>query len=491
MPRLSLTARLTALFSLTSACVLLGLGWLIFSAMDRHFADQDYALLGDNLRMVERIVATGPPDGIAARLADAQKHHGGLLIHVQGKRGEPLFASPGLDFGAALEAAARMDAAGRLDADGAAGGNAANGADGADGSQGNGLEWRQNGQLYRGMVRTVRDPGAGEPLRMLVGMDTEIHDHFIHAFRQSLVFYIALAALASGVLGWWAARRGLSPLRTMASRAQTVTGSKLYERMPVEAVPVEMADLAANLNAMLARLQDDFRRLSEFSSDLAHELRTPITNLMTQTQVALSQPRDAGNYRDILASNAEELQRLARMVSDMLYLAKMEHGLDLPNTEAIRIADEVRALFDFYEALAEDKAVRLDLRGDGRIQGDRLMLRRALSNLISNALRYTPPGGTIVVEVADAGEHVEVAVENDGAEIDPGLLPSIFDRFSRGDKSRTRPESDSVGLGLSITRAIMLAHGGDIAVRSERGEDAVCVAVSEADGVMGRGLTED
>ncbi len=449
MPRLSLTARLTALFSLSSACVLLGLGWLIFSAMDRHFADQDYALLGDNLRMVERIVTAGPSDGIAARLADAQKHHGGLLIHIQGGTVEPLFASPGVDFGAALAAATRPL---------------------ADGMDDDALEWRQNAQLYRGMLGTVRAPGTGEPLRILVGMDTEIHDHFIHAFRQSLVSYIALAALASGVLGWWAARRGLSPLRTMASRAQTVTGSKLSERMPVEAVPVEMADLAANLNAMLARLQDDFRRLSEFSSDLAHELRTPITNLMTQTQVALSQPREAGNYRDILASNAEELQRLARMVSDMLYLAKMEHGLDLPNTEAIRIADEVRALFDFYEALAEDKAVRLELQGDGRIQGDRLMLRRALSNLISNALRYTPPGGSIVVDVTDAGEHVEVAVENDGAEIDPALLPSIFDRFSRGDKSRTRPESDSVGLGLSITKAIMLAHGGDIAVRSEQGK---------------------
>ncbi len=152
------------------------------------------------------------------------------------------------------------------------------------------------------------------------------------------MLYVALAVLASGLFGWWAARRGLSPLRAMASRAKAVTGDKLDQRMPVEAVPVEMAALAADLNAMLARLQDDFRRLSEFSSDLAHELRTPLTNLMTQTRVALSQPRDAARYRDVLASNVEELQRLSRMVSDMLYLAKMEHGLDLPTRSRSRSA---------------------------------------------------------------------------------------------------------------------------------------------------------
>ncbi len=178
----------------------------------------------------------------------------------------------------------------------------------------------------------------------------------------------------------------------MASRASGVTANKLDARMPVAAVPLEMADLAATLNAMLARLQDDFRRLSEFSSDLAHELRTPITNLMTQTHVVLSQPREAAKYREVLVSNAEELQLLGRMVSDMLYLAKMEHGITLPSEEAISVADEVQALFDFYEALAEDKGVSLQLRGQAKIAGDRLMLRRALSNLLSNALRYTPQG---------------------------------------------------------------------------------------------------
>jgi two-component system heavy metal sensor histidine kinase CusS len=191
---------------------------------------------------------------------------------------------------------------------------------------------------------------------------------------------------------------------------------------------------------------------------------------MTQTQVALSQPRDAEKYREILASNAEELQRLSRMVSDMLYLAKMEHGLDLPHKETISIAQEAGALFEFYEALAEDKQVALRLQGDGIVEGDRLMLRRALSNLLSNALRHTPQAGAVVVEAHAEGDSVVVAVENDGPEIPAELLSSLFDRFFRGDKSRRRPESDSVGLGLSITRAIMTAHGGGISVQSANGK---------------------
>ncbi len=447
MPRFSLTTRLTALFCLSSTCVLLGLALLIFAAMDRHFAEEDYVMLGDNLRMIGKTMDTVPAGALPARLSDSYQHHGGLLTYVQGGDAQTLYSTPGFDFRPALAALAQLP---------------------ADQER---FQWEQDGKDYRGMRRSIpTDGGQGRPISVVVGMDTEIHSHFLRGFRHSLVFYVALAALASGMLGWWAARSGLSPLRTMASHARGVTGNKLSERMPVDAVPVEMADLAANLNAMLARLQDDFRRLSEFSSDLAHELRTPITNLMTQTQVVLSQPRDAEKYREVLASNAEELQRLARMVSDMLYLAKMEHGLDLPDAEAIRIADEVHALFEFYDALAEDKSVQLQLHGDGRVTGDRLMLRRALNNLLSNAMRHTPPGGKIVVDIASRDGGVEVAVENDGAEIPAEIQPSLFDRFFRADKSRARPESDSVGLGLSITKAIMTAHGGTIAVQSTRGK---------------------
>ncbi|WP_367395226.1 heavy metal sensor histidine kinase [Cupriavidus sp. Agwp_2] len=445
--RLSLTMRLTILFSLSSAVVLLGLGVLIWLAMDRHFANEDYVVLGDNVRLIQKIAGEQPVEGLPARLREMGEHHPGFVAYIQTAEGHAVYATGGFDFGTAFKALARL----RPDE--------------------NTFFWEQNGQEYRGMraLASIADEKGG-PLTLVVGMDTEIHAHFMHAFRQSLAFYIALAAVASGLFGWWAARRGLAPLRMMASRARDVNAHRLDARMPVESVPVEMADLAVTLNAMLERLQDDFRRLSEFSSDLAHELRTPITNLMTQTHVVLSQPRDAAKYRDVLASNAEELQRLGRMVSDMLYLAKVEHGITLPSQETINVTDEVRALFEFYDALAEDKGVHLQLHGQARIVGDRLMLRRALSNLLSNALRYTPKGKGILVEAREQPGIATIVVENEGVEISPELLPSIFDRFFRADKSRTRAESDSVGLGLSITQAIMAAHGGKISAESSAGK---------------------
>ena len=186
----------------------------------------------------------------------------------------------------------------------------------------------------------------------------------------------------------------------------------------------------------MARLEEAFRRLSEFSSDLAHELRTPISNLLTQTEVSLSQPREAGVYRDILASNSEELQRLARMVADMLFLAKAEHSLVLPTRERVDLGTEVRALFEYYEALADEGGVHLQCIGTGEVVGDRLMIRRAIGNLLSNALRYTARGEAVTVSVRPVSGAIELAVENPGEAIPADRLPHLFDRFFRADRSR-------------------------------------------------------
>lgn len=439
--QLSLTTRLTAYFALCSTAVLLGLGVVIALAMDHHFAVEDYTALRENVSVIQKIAESNSAPQVPERIREALVHRTDLVARIQGPDGNILYATKDFDFQAATQALM------------------------APRHNNDALVWEQAGQQYRGMHASIPlHDGSSGALDLLLGINTDIHAHFLHTFRGTLAFYIAVAALATGLFGWWAARRGLAPLRTMASRARTVTADKLDERMPVASVPVEVADLAVTLNAMLERLQNDFRRLSDFSTDIAHELRTPITNLLTQTEVVLAQPRASTQYRDVLTSNAEELQRLARMVSDMLYLAKMEHSLTLPNAEAIHIDDEIRALFEFYDALAEDKAVQLDLHGDGHVTGDRLMLRRALSNLLSNAIRHTPRSGQVVVSVSDAREGLTIAVDNDGNEIAPQFLPFIFERFFRADRSRARPESESAGLGLAITKAIVVAHGGTITV---------------------------
>ena len=452
--RFSLTTRLTVIYTLVSALVLLGMAWIIALSVSHHFAELDRDTLEDKIHLIQGIVgkATAPID-LRDRLDDALQNHPGLYVQIDDPLGTSLYASVAFRFPDALVKKPSGLAPNAFST------------------------WRDGDREYRALSAVA--PGhdsLGSDLRIWAAVDTMHHAEFIHSLRATLWTYVALAAMLSGLLGWWAARTGLAPLRTMKARAQAVTAHRLDERMPAEAVPIEMADLAESLNDMLARLQSDFQRLSEFSSDLAHELRTPISNLMTQTQVALTQPRTAETYRDILASNAEEFQRLARMVSDMLFLAKAEHGLLLPSTEDISLAVEVQALFDFYEALADEKGIKMHLAGEAHVTGDRLMLRRAISNLLSNALRYTPAQGQVRVEVGTSGGLVRLSVENTGAEISPELLPRLFDRFFRADKSRVHPETDGAGLGLSITRAIVQSHGGSASVSSSAGRTRFTLA---------------
>ena len=452
--RLSLTARLTAFYALVSATVLVGLAILVAFATSRHFVELDRGYLQDKIGLVQKIVSESPsPQLLVSRLDELLGSHHGLFIDLrQGDR--VVYGTEGMVFPSGL---------------------APQGATPTD--------WTLHDQTLRGLSARVdpssnpsSEPGAGgAPMQLRIALDTGHHLHFMRSLSQTLALYSLVAILVSGLLGWWAARRGLAPLRIMKERASTVTAQKLDQRMPVEAVPVEFADLAESLNTMLGRLQADFARLQEFSSDLAHELRTPINNLLTQTQVSLAQKRDAEAYRDILASNAEEFQRLARMVSDMLFLAKTEHGLELPNPEAISLDQEALDLFDFYDAVADEKRIRLKILGEAQVMGDRLMVRRAIGNLLSNALRHSPAEAEVVVAIEVRPGEATLCITNRGTTIAPEVLPRLFDRFFRVDKSRSHPESDGTGLGLSITQAIMTAHGGSVSVTSDQGQTTFCL----------------
>ena len=461
----SITFRLALFFSAVSTAVLLVVGYLTGTLVEAHFEEQDLTELSGKLELVRHTLAkVRTPSDMAVvpqRLPDALVGHHGLSVAVVGSERKLLFHSSGAVFAAALlEARPPEDSSRRAGP----------------------MVWEQDGQPYRGIAAAAATGIAGQPpVTVVVALNIEHHRIFMEAFQKSLWLAIAASIALTAILGWIAARRGLAPVRALARLTHGISASRLGERLSPESVPTELVDLALAFNDMLARLEGSFARLSDFSSDLAHELRTPISNLMTQTQVAISKARSADQYREVLYSNLEEYERLARMITDMLFLAKADNGLIVPSSEMVDLADEARGLFDFYEALAEEHGVHLVLAGAGVIRGDRLMIRRALSNLLSNAIRHTPRGGSISVRIVrhDSGE-IRLTVENPGEDIEPAHLPRLFDRFYRVDPSRHKARSDGAGLGLAITKSIVEAHQGTIQAYSSDGSTRFAIAFPAA-----------
>jgi two-component system, OmpR family, heavy metal sensor histidine kinase CusS len=317
----------------------------------------------------------------------------------------------------------------------------------------------------------------GDPLRMLAA-DTRLKDGSIATivvvrdmrdrwllldrYRDRLHLAGVLGVLLTFSMGFFLVRRSLEPLRQMANSAATVTSDKLHTRIATENVPSELEPLIASLNGMLAGLERSFQRLSQFTADLAHDMRTPLANMRGATEVALARPRSTDEYQTLLASNLEECDRLSRMIENVLFLARAEHPQFARNLREFDAGEELQRIAEYFEGLAEEAGVRIAVSGAQALTADVELFRRAVSNLLANAMRYTPRDGIITLSVRADPSHVRVCVENEGAPIDPALLERVFDRFFRADPSRggAGAANGSAGLGLAIVRTIMELHGG-------------------------------
>lgn len=315
--------------------------------------------------------------------------------------------------------------------------------------------------------------GVGWEIEAAVNVDSAYG--LLRAYRLDLFVALGAGLLLAAASGVWVARRGLVPLTDITRVTEHIGAEQLADRLAVSAWPAELTALASAYNRMLDRLEQSFERLSQFSADLAHELRTPINNLMGEAQVALSQHRSADDYERVLQSGLEELARLARMIDSMLFLARAEQAQTqtLLQREVLQASQPLHAVVEFFDPLAQEQQVALTHMGEAPLFADPQLLRRALSNLVSNALRYTPAGGRVTVEVGSMPDgSAAVRVRDSGTGIAPEHLPRLGDRFYRVDPARS-DSAAGAGLGLALVKSIMQLHGGRLQIESELGGGTV------------------
>lgn len=332
-----------------------------------------------------------------------------------------------------------------------------------------GVKWKSSkGRSYLLVSAWAELGRSNQNQRLLqVALDITSEQALLVGYRRRLMLALMGGILFSAGSGIIVARRGMTPVKEITRTAERITAAQLHERIDPARWPKELTALATAFDQMLDRLQESFMRLSRFSADLAHELRTPIHNLMGEAEVALSRNRAPEEYREVLESSLEEFAKLSRMIDGLLFLARAENPECTIERQTVEARKEIEAVADFHDAVAKEQEIGIACEGDASLSADPILFRRALSNLLSNALQYTPRGGKITVSVKSVEDRgVEVRVKDTGSGIAPEHLPKIFDRFYRADSARS-PFPQGFGLGLAIVKSIMDLHGGAVAIQSE------------------------
>jgi two-component system heavy metal sensor histidine kinase CusS len=308
----------------------------------------------------------------------------------------------------------------------------------------------------------------GSAVKISVARSMSDRALMLSQYRSLIWMTEGLGVLIAIVLSLFLIRHALMPLRKIAASARGITPERLDSRIDVQRAPTELHELALSLNAMLLRLQQGFDRVWQFTTDLAHDLRTPIGNMRGASEVALTRTRSPSEYQALLASNIEECDRVTHMIESVLFLARAESPHFALNRTTFDTLEELQRIGEYFEGLAAEASVDIRIHGEGRIHAERELFRRAISNLLANALRYTPPGAAILLTATASPDGTSITVQNPGAGIAPADIGKVFERFYRADASRANSGTAS-GLGLAIVRTIMDLHGGRASVRSEVG----------------------
>jgi len=454
-PRRTLAFRLSAAYSLAGLMLVILATASLYLVLRIELDRSTELFLADKLNVLRTMLRERPDDEDALHeeieLESEARRYQQFYIRLLDEHGVPIMTTPGM--------AERLDIAK--------------------------LESRTHGRSERSIAMAGR---LGQPFRVTsaavavgsppthsdtvqIAIDVSQEEELLARYRLCFWGILLTTSVLFPLVGYRIARHGIRPVEEIAATARRITSTNLRERIGSEGYPSELESLAGTFNEMLERLEESFERISRFTTDIAHDLRTPVNNIRGEAEVALGRSRTVEEYRDVVESSLEEAVRLSELIGDLLFLARAESPLTELHREKVNIGELLITVHDYYEASAANAGISLAVN-DGaeplNAELDRSLMLRAVSNLVSNAIAHTPSGGTVTLAATDEDAAVRIEVSDTGAGIPAEALPRVFDRFFRVDPSRSKT-SGGTGLGLAIVQSILTLHGGSAELASQPG----------------------
>jgi two-component system, OmpR family, heavy metal sensor histidine kinase CusS len=441
----SIALQLILLFTIAAGLLLAcGLG-IFYSIVVRHAVAEDNSVLADKMFALSTDLRENGPENLAEELtARPAGQHTPYWIRILDAQGRAIAETPQMDRLLPIQ----IFPTGQEPADA--------------------VRTRKDYRSARRLFSLVafNEHSASNAYTLQLAQDRSSDEQVERNFALLFVAVLFGGVMASALIAIVVTRRGLRPLREMTESLHRIGPDQLKERIGSTGWPRELQPLAIAFDQMLKRLDDSFTRLSQFSADLAHELRTPIANMLGEAQVALTRDRTAADYRETVESTVAECERLSRIVDNLLFVARADAASEPIARKQFDARAEVEKIAEFYQTVADDRHVSIRCSGNGQIYADPDLFDRAVGNLLDNALRFTPENGSIQIALRERETDFEVAISDNGCGIAAQHLPRVFDRFYRAESSRS---SDGAGLGLALVKSIVDLHGGSALIESELG----------------------
>ncbi|PYI98388.1 MAG: two-component sensor histidine kinase [Verrucomicrobia bacterium] len=451
----SIAWQLILLFTMaTSLLLACGLG-VFYAIVIRHAFAEDKAVLADKVAALRADLQESGPTRFAEELnGHSAGEHTAYWTRVLDSQGRTYAETPGMDRSLPPEIFPPPPASAKASAD----------TQKSASIIGSPKDYRKGSKLFS--LVSLNEESGSQPYTLQVAQDRSSDERVERNFAVLFVMVLCGSVLASAFIAVIVTKRGLRPLREMTQSVARIGPTHLKERVTPADWPRELKPLAIAFDDMLKRLDDSFTRLSQFSADLAHELRTPIANMIGEAQVALTRDRAAAEYRETIESTVGECERLSRIVDNLLFVARVDAAREPIARKRFDARAAVEKIAAFYQTIAEERHVTITCSGEGQIYADPDLFERAVGNLLDNALRFTPEHGSIHITLSENDGQFELAVGDNGCGIAPEHLSRVFDRFYRADSSRG---SDGAGLGLALVKSIVDLHGGSANIESEIG----------------------